>query len=272
MSTLYLSHSAELYHYGILGMHWGVRRFQPYPKGYGGAGKFLGKVKKEMTKKRTLDGRKYVSTKDAKAKMDRALGGKTAAAIIRDKYGKGGAVRITKNVLKGDNIVKALKKEKVRRVVTEVVSGAAGIALSRFVLAPMLQVGLQQFVYRAGGTIVDKALKKGLSTAMAGQGLGSGMVSNKIMSQAKGPMEYSLYNITDALTPRASTGRKIMNRIDSFLPGDPLDWARRPNVETIGTIASREASKQISSAINKVVKNPEGTARNLLKKFGGLRI
>lgn len=40
----------------------------------------------------------------------------------------------------------------------------------------------------------------------------------------------------------------------------------------IGTIASREASKQISGAISKAVKNPEGTARNLLKKFGGLRI
>lgn len=41
----------ELTHHGILGMKWGIRRYQPYPKGEGKKGKFTGRQEKRQEKK-----------------------------------------------------------------------------------------------------------------------------------------------------------------------------------------------------------------------------
>lgn len=41
--TLNILESNYICHHGVKGMHWGIRRYQPYPKSYKGEGKYIGK-------------------------------------------------------------------------------------------------------------------------------------------------------------------------------------------------------------------------------------
>lgn len=110
----------ELSHHGILGMKWGVRRYQPYPAGYSGDGKYIGpKPGRNVTDKDTarinkLNKRIGSTVNEAVASGDTKTVKKLKGVVSNNDYNEIKAAAVASGIKRaidtGD--IKSLKKYK----------------------------------------------------------------------------------------------------------------------------------------------------------------
>ena len=124
----------ELYHHGILGMHWGIRRYQPYSQGYKAKNKgkynkknegIIDEAKNNQKKKAALN------AMDAVALTGAAIGTAAISAALIKHYASKGKVESAAVIMKLAKIgVKTMKSQAVKSLIKTGVAAAAAVTLT----------------------------------------------------------------------------------------------------------------------------------------------
>ncbi len=130
----------ELYHFGIIGMKWGIRRFQPYPKGSKRHGKEVGEAAKVEQRSDNASESSSRSVKDMSDDEIRALINRLQ---LENQY----IQLITPKAPEK-------KKSTARRAIDATMRASGDILLSSY-----KNLGTQAVVYLVG-TGINKAAKK----------------------------------------------------------------------------------------------------------------
>ena len=111
-TNVVIVHSNDfLYHHGILGQKWGIRRYQPYPKGSSSKGKYVGKETKatKAAQKMIDDARTGISSQRSIIKSEKK------AYKIEKKALKKSIKQEQKAIVKRDKAASAYDTHKTRR-------------------------------------------------------------------------------------------------------------------------------------------------------------
>ena len=205
----------HLEHHGILGMHWGIRRFQPYPEGHKG-GKEIGEAAKPRKRKLSKEARKRAKMRSeaadlkARTKLDEARAEAARARINATSAENLSGTNPKKSLLtraeiKKQKAIKSGDPNKVNRYAKYMTTDEYKEAITRCELATSLSLQSLTKASKIGETIAS-----GLSSAARG--------ATSVIS-----LQNSIADVRNAMTKSTTKWKKWGEKDDKI----EKEWAAK---------------------------------------------